>query len=161
MLRRQVKPEFLNRIDDIVMFRSLSREHIREIVEIQFRRVQRLGAKNHDLTLTLSDDAKDWLAERGYDPAFGARPLKRVMKRHVVNGLSQALLDGTIEDGDTVRIDLAEDGKGLTFETVSTARSMRTVSPSSMVPLRSACERPFATWRFMTRLRGRAPKAGS
>jgi ATP-dependent Clp protease ATP-binding subunit ClpB len=121
MLRRQVKPEFLNRIDDIVMFRSLSRAHIREIVEIQFQRVQRLAAKNHDLTLTLSDDAKDWLADRGYDPAFGARPLKRVMKRHVANGLSQALLDGTIEDGDTVRIELAEDEEGLTFETVSTA----------------------------------------
>jgi ATP-dependent Clp protease ATP-binding subunit ClpB len=121
MLRRQVKPEFLNRIDDIVMFRSLSREHIREIVEIQFQRVQRLAAKNHDLTLTLLDNAKDWIAERGYDPAFGARPLKRVMKRHVANGLSQALLNGTIEDGDTVRIDLAEDGKGLAFETVSTA----------------------------------------
>jgi ATP-dependent Clp protease ATP-binding subunit ClpB len=121
MLRRQVKPEFLNRIDDIVMFRSLSRAHIREIVEIQFGRVQRLAGKNHDLTLTLSDDAKDWLADRGYDPAFGARPLKRVMKRHVANGLSQALLDGTIEDGDTVRIELAEDEEGMTFETVSTA----------------------------------------
>ncbi len=121
MLRRQVKPEFLNRIDDIVMFRSLSRAHIREIVEIQFQRIQRLAAKNHDLTLTLSDDAKDWLAERGYDPAFGARPLKRVMKRNVANSLSQALLDGTIEDGDTVRIELADDESGLTFETVTPA----------------------------------------
>ncbi len=121
MLRRQVKPEFLNRIDDIVMFRSLSREHIREIVDIQLRRIQRVVGKNHDLTLTLSDDAKDWLADRGYDPAFGARPLKRVMKRHVSNGLSQALLDGAIEDGDTVRIELAEDDEGLTFESVAPA----------------------------------------
>ena len=121
MLRRQVKPEFLNRIDDIVMFRSLSREHIREIVEIQFQRVQRLAAKNHDLTLALSDDAKDWLADRGYDPAFGARPLKRVMKRHVSNGLSQALLDGTIADGDHVRIERADEEEGLTFESVESA----------------------------------------
>ncbi len=117
MLRRQVKPEFLNRIDDIVMFRSLSRTHIREIVEIQFGRVQRLAAKNHDLTLTLTNDAKDWLADRGYDPAFGARPLKRVMKRQVANGLSQALLNGTIEDGDTVRIERAKGEGGLTFGT--------------------------------------------
>ncbi|WP_263818698.1 ATP-dependent chaperone ClpB [Salinibacter sp.] len=121
MLRRQVKPEFLNRIDDIVMFRSLSREHIREIVEIQFGRVQRIAAKNHDLTLTLSDDAKDWLADRGYDPAFGARPLKRVMKRHVSNGLSQALLDGTIVDGNTVRIERTDEEEGLTFEAVAPA----------------------------------------
>ncbi len=121
MLRRQVKPEFLNRIDDIVMFRSLSREHIREIVEIQFGRVQRIADKNHDLSLELSDDAKDWLADRGYDPAFGARPLKRVMKRHVSNGLSQALLDGTIADDDHVRIERADEEEGLTFEAVAPA----------------------------------------
>ncbi|MCS3829059.1 ATP-dependent Clp protease ATP-binding subunit ClpB [Salinibacter ruber] len=121
MLRRQVKPEFLNRIDDIVMFRSLSREHIREIVEIQFGRVQQIADKNHDLSLELSDDAKDWLADRGYDPAFGARPLKRVMKRHVSNGLSQALLDGTIADGDHVRIERADEEEGLTFEAVAPA----------------------------------------
>ena len=116
MLRQRVKPEFLNRIDDIVMFRSLSRDNIREIVDIQLRRIQRVAAKNHDLTLSLSDDAKDWLADRGYDPAFGARPLKRMMQRHVANGLSEALLEGTIQDGDRVRIDLAEDGEGLRFE---------------------------------------------
>ncbi|MCS4100248.1 ATP-dependent chaperone ClpB [Salinibacter ruber] len=121
MLRRQVKPEFLNRIDDIVMFRSLSREHIREIVEIQFGRVQQIADKNHDLSLELSDDAKDWLADRGYDPAFGARPLKRVMKRHVSNGLSQALLDGTIADGNHVRIERADEEEGLTFEAVAPA----------------------------------------
>jgi ATP-dependent Clp protease ATP-binding subunit ClpB len=119
MLRQRVKPEFLNRIDDIVMFRSLSREHIREIVDIQLRRIQRLAEKNHDLTLALSDEAKDWLAERGYDPAFGARPLKRMMKRHVANGLSEALLDGTVQDGDHVRIELNEDESGLTFETAT------------------------------------------
>ncbi|MFB6249616.1 MAG: type VI secretion system ATPase TssH, partial [Salinibacter sp.] len=107
-----------NRIDDIVMFRSLSREHIREIVDIQLRRIQRVAEKNHDLTLALSDEAKDWLADRGYDPAFGARPLKRMMQRHVANGLSEALLEGTIDDGDRVRIELADDESSLTFERV-------------------------------------------
>jgi len=119
MLRKRVKPEFLNRIDDIVMFRSLSREHIREIVDIQLRRIQRIADKNHDLTLSLSDDAKDWLAERGYDPAFGARPLKRMMQRHVSNGISEALLNGTIDDGDHVRIELADDEQTLTFASTS------------------------------------------
>ena len=118
MLRKQLKPEFLNRIDDVVMFQSLSRDNIREIVEIQFRRVQRIAEKSHGLTLTLSDEAKDWLADRGYDPAFGARPLKRVMKRHVSNGLSEALLEGFVDDGDQVRIELASDESGLTFERV-------------------------------------------
>jgi ATP-dependent Clp protease ATP-binding subunit ClpB len=121
MLRKRVKPEFLNRIDDVVMFRSLSREHIREIVDIQLRRIQRIAEKNHDLTLDLSGDAKDWLAERGYDPAFGARPLKRMMKRHVANGISEALLDGTVQDGDHVRIELNEDESGLTFATETPA----------------------------------------
>jgi len=121
MLRKRLRPEFLNRIDEVVTFRSLSREHIRQIVELQFERIERLAAKNHDLTMTLSDDAKDWIADRGYDPAFGARPLKRVMQRQVSNELSKELLDGRIEDGDTVRIELAEDGSGLTFETVTPA----------------------------------------
>jgi ATP-dependent Clp protease ATP-binding subunit ClpB len=123
MLRKRLRPEFLNRIDDVVMFRSLSREHIREIVELQFERIARLAAKNHDLTLDLTDDAKDWLADRGYDPAFGARPLKRVMQRQVANALSKRLLDGTVDDGDHVRIDLAEDGDRLAFEAVRSSQA--------------------------------------
>jgi ATP-dependent Clp protease ATP-binding subunit ClpB len=122
MLRKRLRPEFLNRIDEVVTFRSLSRDHIREIVEIQFRRIARLAAKNHDLDLDLTDAAKDWLADRGYDPAFGARPLKRVMQRQVANELSKELLNDRVHDGDTVRIDLADDENGLTFETPSAAR---------------------------------------
>ncbi len=118
MLRKRLRPEFLNRIDEIVTFRSLSREHIRQIVELQFDRIAQLAHKSHHLTLTLSDEAKDWLAERGYDPAFGARPLKRVLQRQVANELSKELLDGWIEDGDTVHIELADDESGLTFKTV-------------------------------------------
>ncbi|MGM0705438.1 MAG: ATP-dependent chaperone ClpB [Bacteroidota bacterium] len=117
MLRKRLRPEFLNRIDEIVTFRSLGRSHIREIVEIQLDRIRTVAAKNHHLTLALSDDAKDWLADRGYDPAFGARPLKRVMQRQVANPLAEALLSGAIRDGDTVHIDLSDDASGLVFET--------------------------------------------
>ena len=117
MLRKRLRPEFLNRIDEVVTFRSLGRSHIRQIVELQFDRIAKIAKKSHNLTLRLSDDAKDWLADRGFDPAFGARPLKRVVQRQVSNQLSKELLDGNVEDGDTVRIDLAADGEHLTFHT--------------------------------------------
>jgi len=123
MLRKRLRPEFLNRIDEVVTFRSLSRSHIRQIVELQFQRIQRIAKRSHNLTLTLSDAAKDWLADRGFDPAFGARPLKRVVQRQVSNELSKELLDGHIEDGDTVRIDLAADETGLTFASVRPAEA--------------------------------------
>ncbi|NBC85001.1 MAG: ATP-dependent chaperone ClpB [Bacteroidetes bacterium] len=119
MLRKRLRPEFLNRIDEVVTFRSLSRTHIRQIVELQFDRIAGIAKKSHNLTLHLSDAAKDWLADRGFDPAFGARPLKRVMQRQVSNQLSKELLDGSVEDGDTVRIDLADENDHLTFEAVS------------------------------------------
>ncbi len=117
LLKRKLRPEFLNRIDDIVMFRSLGREEIRQIVELQFNRIARIAAKSHDLTLELSDAAKDWLADRGYDPAFGARPLKRVLQRQVANPLAEEVLSEWVGKGDTVYIDLAEDESGLSFET--------------------------------------------
>ncbi len=118
MLRKRLRPEFLNRIDETVMFRTLGREQIRQIVDIQFARVQRLAQKSHQLELQLSEQAKDWLAERGFDPAFGARPLKRVMQRQITNKLAEEVLSGWIEAGDTIRIDVADDGSGLTFETI-------------------------------------------
>ena len=117
LLKTRLRPEFLNRIDEIVMFRPLGRDQIREIVEIQFRLIERVAEKNHALTLVLTDEAKDWLAERGFDPVFGARPLKRVLQRQIANKLAEEILSGWIEDGETVRIDLAEDESGLTFET--------------------------------------------
>jgi len=121
MLRQRLRPEFLNRIDEVVTFRSLSRTHIRQIVELQFDRIAGIASKSHNLTLQLSDAAKDWLADRGFDPAFGARPLKRVMQRQVSNQLSKELLDGSVEDGDTVRIDLAKANDHLTFEAIRAA----------------------------------------
>ena len=119
MLRKKLRPEFLNRVDETVMFRPLGREEIRQIVDIQFARIQRLARKSHQLELVLTDAAKDWLAERGFDPAFGARPLKRVLQRQVTNKLAEEVLSGWIEPGETIRIDMAAEADGLLFETVN------------------------------------------
>jgi ATP-dependent Clp protease ATP-binding subunit ClpB len=119
LLKQRLRPEFLNRIDEIVMFRPLGREQIRSIVEIQFERIRRMAFKSHGVALELTDDAKDWLAERGFDPVFGARPLKRVLQREIANKLAEEILSGWIQDGETVRIDIADDGSGLTFETLA------------------------------------------
>ena len=116
MLKLRLRPEFLNRIDDIVVFRPLGREEIRKIVEIQFNRIRSLAEKSHHVSLELTDAAKDWLAERGFDPVFGARPLKRVLQREITNRLAEQILAGKIKDGDTVLIDLAGDKSGLKFE---------------------------------------------
>ncbi len=117
LLKKRLRPEFLNRIDETVMFRMLGREEIRRIVEIESAPLAQIAAKNHHLRLDLTGAATDWLAERGFDPVFGARPLKRVLQRQVANKLAEELLSGWIQDGDRVQIDLAPDASGLTFET--------------------------------------------
>ena len=101
LLRKTIRPEFLNRIDEIVLFKPLSRLEIRKIVDIQLERVQKM-LKNKEITLTVSDDAKDWLAQLGYDVTYGARPLKRVIQKYLINPLSQELLAGNFVDGDTI-----------------------------------------------------------
>jgi ATP-dependent Clp protease ATP-binding subunit ClpB len=116
LLKQRLRPEFLNRIDDIVMFQSLGREHIRSIVEIQFGHVRRIAQKNHNISLQLSEAAMDWLAGRGFDPVFGARPLKRVIQREVANQLASEILSGWIQPGETILIDVAEDRSGLVFQ---------------------------------------------
>ena len=121
LLKKKLRPEFLNRIDEIVLFHPLGKEQIRQIVEIQFARVRDLAARSHDITLDLTDAAMDWLAERGFDPVFGARPLKRVLQRQITNKLAEEVLSGFFADGATVRIDLAEDASGLIFEIVGQA----------------------------------------
>ena len=103
-LRQHFRPEFLNRLDEIVVFHRLSREHLRSIVDIQLMRfVKRLG--DRDITLELTDEAKDFLAEVGYDPTFGARPLKRAIQQHLENRLAEEILAGTFAAGDTIRVD--------------------------------------------------------
>jgi ATP-dependent Clp protease ATP-binding subunit ClpB len=107
------KPEFVNRLDDIVEFDSLSREQLREIVDVQVARlIVRVAGRGIDVSL--SDAARDLLGELGYDPAYGARPLKRVISKRLVDPLALALLKGEFAAGDRIAVD-AEDGE-LRFE---------------------------------------------
>lgn len=113
LLKKQLRPEFLNRIDEIVMFDPLGQAQIRRIVEIQFEHIKRLVEKSQDVSLEITDSAMDWLAKTGFDPVFGARPLKRVMQREVTNKLAEEILSGWISPGSTVSI--TKSGTGLAF----------------------------------------------
>jgi ATP-dependent Clp protease ATP-binding subunit ClpB len=103
-LRQYFRPEFLNRIDEIIIFHGLTKDHLKQIVEIQMRRLRQLLADRH-LRIELTDAAKQLLAEEGYDPAFGARPLKRIIQRQVQDPLALRLLQGDFREGDLVRVD--------------------------------------------------------
>ena len=100
-LRQHFRPEFLNRVDDIVIFRPLGEAQIATIVDLQLVRMAKLLAEKK-ITLTVTDEAKQLLATEGYDPAFGARPLKRTIQRLVQNPLAMALLEGKFKDGDAI-----------------------------------------------------------
>ncbi len=110
------RPEFINRIDEIIVFHQITREQMKEIVDIQIKRLRQRLAERH-ITLQLTDAARDLLAEMGYDPQFGARPLKRVIQREVENRIARDILEGTIRDGATIEID-AKGGK-LVIEPIS------------------------------------------
>jgi ATP-dependent Clp protease ATP-binding subunit ClpB len=109
MVKAAFRPEFLNRIDEILLFHRLGREHMGSIVDIQFRRLDKLLSER-DITLELTDAARAWLANEGYDPAYGARPLKRVIQRAVQDELADAILTGTVSDGSRVLVDADESG---------------------------------------------------
>ena len=113
LLKKTIRPEFLNRIDEIIMFKPLTRDNIRGIVDIQFRSLQKmLSAQN--IKITATDEALDWLGEIGYDPQFGARPLKRAMQREVLNKLSKDILAGIIATNSEIKLGLK--GKEFVFE---------------------------------------------
>ncbi len=115
-LKRTFRPEFLNRIDEIIIFHTLTREHVMQIVDLQMDEIaDRL--QEQGLHMSLSEEAKGWLADQGYDPAFGARPLRRTLQRYVESPLSRSLLQGAYKPGDTVLIDLNSDRNGLSFST--------------------------------------------
>jgi ATP-dependent Clp protease ATP-binding subunit ClpB len=103
-LRNHFRPEFLNRVDDIIVFRPLSREDLAEIVDIQLRHLERLLAGRH-LRLEVTPEAREFLADRGYDPVYGARPLKRVIQRELQNPIALEVLEGNFHEGDTVRVE--------------------------------------------------------
>jgi ATP-dependent Clp protease ATP-binding subunit ClpB len=116
LLRREFRPEFINRIDEIIIFHSLSQAQIREIVEVQLRAMQPY-LEGQQLRLALTEAAYDVLAREGYDPSFGARPLKRLLQRKLINPLASALLAGTIMPGSTVRVDVdADQPEALTLQ---------------------------------------------
>lgn len=112
MVRAHFRPEFLNRVDEIILFHRLQKSEMGRIVEIQFGRLQRL-LEDRKIVLSLDDVARDWLAEKGWDPAYGARPLKRVIQRYVQDPLAEMILAGEVRDGDPIAISV--EGNVLTF----------------------------------------------
>jgi ATP-dependent Clp protease ATP-binding subunit ClpB len=106
-LNQHFRPEFLNRVDEIIIFHSLSKEDLVQIVDIQLGHLQdRLAERK--ITLHVSDEAKRYLAEEGYDPVYGARPLKRVIQREIQDPLAREMLEGRFSDGDMVRAELRD-----------------------------------------------------
>ncbi|SEO86888.1 ATP-dependent chaperone ClpB [Mucilaginibacter sp. OK283] len=105
LLRATIRPEFLNRIDEIIMFTPLSRNEIQDIVKLQFAQVQHTLAEM-GITMEASEEALDWLAQLGYDPQFGARPLKRVIQKKILNELSKQILAGTVDKDSTIKVDM-------------------------------------------------------
>jgi ATP-dependent Clp protease ATP-binding subunit ClpB len=112
VVRSSFRPEFLNRVDEIILFHRLKRSDMGRIVDIQVARLQKLLA-DRKITIKLESSARDWLADKGYDPAYGARPLKRVVQKSIQDPLAERILSGTIKDGDTVAISATK--RGLAF----------------------------------------------
>ena len=110
LLRRTIRPEFLNRIDDVILFKPLSQKEIRRIVDIQLETVKEMLAVK-DMAFTISEEAEDWLADLGYDLSYGARPLKRTIQKYVINPLAQLLIAGEFSEGDTIVATVDDRGK--------------------------------------------------
>jgi ATP-dependent Clp protease ATP-binding subunit ClpB len=119
-MRAHFRPEFLNRVDEIILFHRLKREHMGRIVDIQFDRLHKL-LEDRKIVLTLEPKAREWLADKGYDPAYGARPLKRVIQKSVQDPLAELILSGKIRDGEKVKISAGRDG--LTFNGAAVAEA--------------------------------------
>ncbi len=111
-VRSAFRPEFLNRVDEIILFHRLKRENMGRIVDIQMVRLAKL-LEDRKITFTLDAKARDWLAEKGYDPAYGARPLKRAIQKAVQDPLAELILSGKIKDGENVVI--SANKQGITF----------------------------------------------
>jgi ATP-dependent Clp protease ATP-binding subunit ClpB len=121
VVRGHFRPEFLNRVDEIILFHRLARSEMGAIVEIQLGRLQKL-LDDRKITLDVDEDAKNWLADKGYDPAYGARPLKRVIQKNVQDPLAELVLSGKVHDGETVPVRLGPMGLMIGDVTVGTER---------------------------------------
>jgi len=107
-LKRAFRPELLNRIDEVIIFHALTEEHLKSIVDLLIRQVER-RLSERGIKLEINEEAKAWLAHRGYDPVYGARPLRRAIQRYVENAISTRILQGEFKEGDTIAISLQED----------------------------------------------------
>jgi ATP-dependent Clp protease ATP-binding subunit ClpB len=114
-LRNHFRPEFLNRVDEIIVFRQLSREDLVRIVDLQLEKLIKTLAQRH-MYLEVTPEAKALIAAQGYDPVYGARPLKRVIQRLLQNPIALELLEGNFHEGDTIRVE--RDGEALRFDKV-------------------------------------------
>jgi ATP-dependent Clp protease ATP-binding subunit ClpB len=119
-LREHFRPEFLNRIDEVIFFHPLGREHMKRIIDIQLAGLMK-RLQERKIQVTLTDAAKEQLVREGYDPAYGARPLKRAIQRQVLDPLALRVLEGDFGEGDTVIVDAA--ARGLTFEKQEAVRA--------------------------------------
>jgi ATP-dependent Clp protease ATP-binding subunit ClpB len=111
-VRASFRPEFINRLDEIILFHRLQRGDITKIVDIQITRLSKL-LEDRKITITLEPAARDWLADKGWDPAYGARPLKRVIQKSIQDPLAELILSGGVKDGERVTISAGK--QGLTF----------------------------------------------
>src|SRR5688500_12731811 len=128
-VHRQFRPEFLNRIDDIIIFHALEITHIKRIIEIQLKKLTAMLSER-GLTVEISDQAKEFLAREGYDPAFGARPLKRTLQKEIIDTLAIRLLEGKFKPGDTVFVNMRDGAVEM-----SGPPSQPTVTPSTRPPV--------------------------
>jgi ATP-dependent Clp protease ATP-binding subunit ClpB len=120
VVRASFRPEFLNRVDEIILFHRLKRSQMSRIVEIQLGRLQKL-LDDRKIKLALEPSARDWLADKGYDPAYGARPLKRVIQRYLQDPMAEMLLAGTIRDGETVAVSAGKQGLAFNGKAIAQA----------------------------------------
>ena len=161
-LKRLFRPEFLNRVDEVVVFHALTREDIEQIVDIQLRQAQRAPGGASDHAASCTDAGRELLVKKGYDPQFGARPLRRAIQRLVEDPLSEKLLANSFKDGDTVLVD-AQDG-----EIVLRASGDAGVSPTHLAFWRAAVGMPKSRTRFVCQAcgatqptwMGRCPECG-
>jgi ATP-dependent Clp protease ATP-binding subunit ClpB len=119
-VRAHFRPEFLNRVDEIILFHRLKRDQMGRIVDIQLERLQKL-LEDRKIAIVLDPKAREWLADKGYDPAYGARPLKRTIQKAVQDPLAELILAGKIKDGEKIKISVGRDGLNFNGAAVAAA----------------------------------------